>query len=359
MRTIGRILALVFLVFAAVATTSLACRVDAQDASEYADLVRAYRDGNYGAVARLRTMEAAALAAAVDLALSSGEAGLTRDALRGAAMLHTDAWHRDLVDKRNTTVHLDIAERLLSRATDLSRSEIDYARRWYEVAAGLARHLGTKGQAVDLRARGRTRYPLDPSQEKARRSFALGMDIEHDGSTTGRTMSSVGPARPALSDELQLRWWTGAAAQYEAALKADPSYRMAALHLGRVRMLQDKPRDAARLFEDASNSEDPRVAYLAVLFLGSLAEREGRFDEAERQYRAGQQRYPVGQAASIALSQLLSRTARETEARTVLDALLADGRANRVEPLWTYLAPGSGLNDIMAALYELRAEVMR
>jgi glutathionylspermidine synthase len=60
------------------------------------------------------------------------------------------------------------------------------------------------------------------------------------------------------------------------------------------------------------------------------------------------------------LSQLLSRTSREAEARVVLAAFLTDRRGRVVEPLWTYIpSPVVELDDMLATLAELRAEVMK
>jgi hypothetical protein len=81
---------------------------------------------------------------------------------------------------------------------------------------------------------------------------------------------------------MQLRWWSGAATHYVDALEADPDHLPAALHLGRIRMLQGNRPESRRLFQAATRANDEHVSYLAVLFLGSLAERDGNFEEAKR-----------------------------------------------------------------------------
>ena len=65
------------------------------------------------------------------------------------------------------------------------------------------------------------------------------------------------------------------------------------------------PRRAAILFQSALVSPDLSIACLARLFLGSLKERDGHFAEAEALYRDAGRRVPYGQAAPLALAQLL------------------------------------------------------
>jgi tetratricopeptide (TPR) repeat protein len=138
-------------------------------------------------------------------------------------------------------------------------------------------------------------------------------------------------------------------------LQQDPSLHAAALHLGRIRMLQGQRLEAATLFRSALASVDPSVAYLAALFLGSLEEREERFGEAEAFYRDAVRRVPYGQAAPLALAQLLSRTGREVEARQVLAARLQT-RTVIVEPMWAYGPPDE---DPATQIDLLRMEVWK
>ena len=207
----------------------------------------------------------------------------------------------------------------------------------------------------EYRNRGRTRFPPD----RARTSFVRGLALERDGDAKGRPMGSMDPERPN-NDQSQLRWWAGAAEAYVQALQADPAYSPATLHLGRIRMLQGNRTEATRLFQEATRADDGRVSCLAALFLGSLAERDGNFEEAELHYRDGLRRWPPGQSAPVALSQLLSRMGREAEARAVLFELLTSSRGGLVEPLWTYLPPfRMQVGDFLAAFVELRVEALR
>jgi tetratricopeptide (TPR) repeat protein len=328
--------------------------------SAYSDLVASYRAGEAGAVERLIRMSEDAMTDGVNRALQPGDGSLawTWRERRAATMLHTEAWYRGLLDKRTSRADLDLAlaERLMWQVTRDAPAQSEYAQRWYDVVAGLLQHGGRRGLSEEYRNRARARFPPSP----ARRSFLRGLAVERDGSLKGLAFASVSRGRPVESDEIHLRWWSGAARYYLDALEADAEYLPSALHLGRIRMLQGNRRQATQLFQQASRSDDGRVAYLAVLFLGSLAEREGEFEEAERRYRDGLRLYPSGQAAPIALSQILSRIGREAEARAILVALLTSGRGRLVEPLWTYLPPPQmQLGDYLAAFDELRVEVLR
>jgi predicted Zn-dependent protease len=99
------------------------------------------------------------------------------------------------------------------------------------------------------------------------------------------------------------------------------------------------------------------VRYLALMFLGVIAERQARFDDAEKQYRAALDTFRWGQAAPLALSHVLMRAGREQEAHETLAAHFTATRGRVVEPLWTYLA--NPATDLGPSLDQLRAEVWR
>ena len=143
-----------------------------------------------------------------------------------------------------------------------------------------------------------------------------------------------------------------------STLDVDPNYEVAALHLGRVRLLLGQSAEAALRFTRMVDAGDPRIRYLARLFLGNLAEREGRDSEAGSAYRSALSAYPQGQAAAVALSQLFSRSGREPEARASIVEM--SERGDTVEPFWTYLLPARlDLADCQMLLNELRTEVRR
>jgi tetratricopeptide (TPR) repeat protein len=149
-----------------------------------------------------------------------------------------------------------------------------------------------------------------------------------------------------------------AAEAFADALKQDPKLGCAAVHLGRIRMLQGQREEAASLLRTALEDVDPGVSYLAALFLGSIHERNDEFDEAEKQYRNALRRIPWGQSAPLALAELLSRTGRESESRSIVaEHFRLIGTGTIVEPLWTFTAlPG---DDVGTRFDLLRMEVWK
>jgi tetratricopeptide (TPR) repeat protein len=120
-------------------------------------------------------------------------------------------------------------------------------------------------------------------------------------------------------------------------------------------MLQGNAIEAAALFRSALTDVDPAVRYLASLFLGTLEERDQHVDAAEKLYREALNYVPYGQSAPLALSELLSRTGREADARRVLAARLLRINTEVLEPFWAY-----GPEDVPATRFDLlRVEVWK
>jgi tetratricopeptide (TPR) repeat protein len=172
--------------------------------------------------------------------------------------------------------------------------------------------------------------------DAARAQFVRGLGLEYRGAREGRILAPGESATFSRGDGREV-YFVPAAAAFSEALKEDPELLAAALHLGRLRMLDGHRDEAAALFRSALADADPSVAYLGALFLGSLEERAERFDDAERLYRDALTRVPYGQSAPLALAELLSRTGREAEARKALADRLLRVDASVIEPLWTYV----------------------
>ena len=301
-----------------------------QTAPTYRSLVDGYRRIGTTEIEQTLNAPRDATEAAVDAALSPAS-GWTWEDLRGAAMLHTDVALRALAsrDGAATEFHLTAARRLLERTESLSPPQKDFVWRWYMARASqdqIPRRFGHRETARQRtpKSDGGSRPPTGPPPTFATSRPEHSISAVSNSSGRART-KFASPASwqpsPLQSNQLQGTWLTAATALVEA-LKQDPSLHAAALHLGRIRMLQGQRLEAATLFRSALASVDPSVAYLAALFLGSLEEREERFGEAEALYRDAVRRVPYGQAAPLALAQLLSRTGREAEAREVLAARL-------------------------------------
>ena len=98
------------------------------------------------------------------------------------------------------------------------------------------------------------------------------------------------------------------------------------------------------MLRQAAASQDPAIAYLAFLFIAALHEREGALDASAEAYRAAIARFPMGQAAYIALSAVLQRSGHADESRDVLGRVVDAAVASRREPWWSYLAEHRSVN---------------
>jgi hypothetical protein len=94
------------------------------------------------------------------------------------------------------------------------------------------------------------------------------------------------------------------------------------------------------------------------LFLGSLAERDGDWDQAERHYRDAQSILPVGQAAALSLAALLDRRGLASESANTIASMFERTALRQIaDPWWAYF---NGLGqDPDVILRALRTEVSR
>ncbi len=308
--------------------------------SEYRDLAGLYRTAPDEAVARLVHLAPAARAAAM-----KGE--WTWDDLAAAAMLETDAGVTSVRPGDSAGApYLDSAERLLLRGLQAAPQQIAFVLRWYRGVAAVLRLNGalTAAQAIDRR-----RWDLAMHQPQFGRALdvlASGIASEYAGCVDGNT--SKGDPRQFAS----------AAHDFTEALKIDPGLLEAALHLGRIRMLEGDAAEARAAFQRAASSPSRSTAYLANLFLGSLAERNSAWDEAERHYRDAQSILPVGQAAALSLAALLDRRGFADDSAEAIASMFERTALRQIaDPWWAYFnALGRDPDVILRAL---RTEVSR
>jgi hypothetical protein len=328
-----------------------------QDVAPYRRMVDDYR-------ARILTTDQAAaqlqdadLPALVERLTDSTDA-LTPIERRAAAVLHTDVCLYLLKSERHAhaAAHLDVATALLDSAVPTAPADVEFARRWHAIVGGLLHARGAVSLASDLRARAATRFIETTARSQARAAFERGLMAEIQAATAGpisgspRNRSDLVP-RDAVSG---LR---SAAREFETALSLDRELIEAALHLGRIRTLEGSDVEATRWLDRAAAGGLASERYLARLFLGAIAERQGRHSDAEAEYRSALDGFRWGQAAAFALSHLLGRLGRDAEARATLLDHFARTRGHVVEPLWTYVTdPYAHLGQ---SLETLRAEVWR
>lgn len=273
---------------------------------------------------------------------------------KAAAMMHTDA-ARSLLERgqlQTALVQVDTASQLLMKAGPAVRS---YASRWHQATARLLRTRASPAVSEAFLQTARERLPNDSTvlyesailEELVASDTTIPLVVYLPDLNTpppnpnSRNVDSMVRVTREDVDDLRRRRrerLNRATTWLRQSVEADPSNLLARLHLGRLHFLRKQNREALELLGRASNSEDPAVAYLALLFTGALHEREGILDAALQAYRAAIERFPLNHAAYIALSALLQRTGNADESRDILTQVV-DGRAtSRREPWWSYLA---------------------
>jgi tetratricopeptide repeat protein len=327
------------------------------EAHGYRQLVDDYRRYGASAVPRAATLTEDQIASGRKEIAGSWEEQ------RAAAILHTEAM-LTLADGGQLSAashHLDTAASLLDDVIEASPSQSDFAYRWYSLTQRLLRHFRASKLADGLAYRATARFSARYIAARHRLDDALLFELQ--GCEQGMVLSAQGPVEVM---QLSSRWWMSAARLFRELLESDwglPAEEMAALtsmsalHMGRIRMLEGTLDQATPYFERALGAVDPRVRYLAMLFLGSLDERADRLEQAEKRYRDAMAGYPWGQAAHLALAQILSRTGRDDEARTTLLDRFGRPDERLIEPLWTYVIRPE--EELPKLFDELRAEVWR
>jgi hypothetical protein len=319
----------------------------AQDpADEYREIVSLYRTSPDEAVARVLHVTAGTR----DHGLTDAANAATSwswDDLASAALLETDAALTGLGQGDAAGApHLDAAERLLTRGLQVAPAQVAFVTRWYRGIAAVLRLNGalTAAQSIDRR-----RWNLATRQAQFGRALdalASGIASEYAGCVQGDT--AAGDSREFAS----------AAHDLTEALTIDPALLDAALHLGRIRMLQEANADARALFERAAASPSRSTAYLGHLFLGALAERDAGWDEAERHYRDAQAILPAGQAAALALAALLDRRGLAAESASTIEAMFERTAVRQIADPWSAYFNGLG-QDPDVILRALRTEISR
>jgi tetratricopeptide (TPR) repeat protein len=343
---------------ATVQSVLLACALSLQqpaDLAAYRHVIEAYRDG---AVVNQEPVVSGAASLSIVSRIIDPASGWTAADLAAAAMFHTDRALRlaKVSSHQDAAAHVDAASALLRAALERDPARAAFARRWRSAVVGLLHAAGPAELASRIGPDALPSLAETPLQAEARAAFALGLTEEIRAAVAGplsgklptRNLPVTPEARHALRD---------AARHFQDALARDPADAEAALHLGRVMIVAGRELDADRPLRVAAAAPDRPVRYLAMMFLGAIAERQSRYADGERHYRAALEAFPWGQAAPLALSHVLMREGREAEARAAVARNFTGIGARVVEPLWTYLADPA--TDLGPTLHLLRAEVWR
>lgn len=149
-------------------------------------------------------------------------------------------------------------------------------------------------------------------------------------------------ARPRMDDEATT---TGnlldlAERHFRKALEIDASLVEARVRLGRVLTLRGRLPEARHELARATGetAADPRLGYLAQLFLGRALEEAGQTDAAAGAYEAADRIVPGAQSVALARASLASRRGDAAAARDGIERFFTAhaGQAGAVDPWWTY-----------------------
>jgi hypothetical protein len=186
-----------------------------------------------------------------------------------------------------------------------------------------------------------------------------GMLAEYESTEIAATSFDASVNRLATVMDGRRAFLFEAVKAFEHAVQVMPESDEARTRLGHVDAALHRDQRAVPLLQTASASANERWAYLAMLTLGGIREREHNVSEAERLYRGAIAKVSGAQSAYVALALLQYGTGRRDESAQTFDTLVARNttRGAAADPWWLY-AIGS-VGPPRAALNALRAEARR
>jgi tetratricopeptide (TPR) repeat protein len=248
---------------------------------------------------------------------------LSERPLLAAALLHTDrAWPDD--GRFAFRGEIDAAYALV-RAAELGHTS-SLSRPWL-LAVTLRAHAAADGSlAIHWVEEAARRFPDDAT-------FLLVQGAIEEALCGFSSLGVERPLEVGLAVNARL---TRAKRHYDAALREDPDLHEARLRRGRVRALLGDTGADDDLRYVAEEAMDPRLVYLARLFLGRLLEVRGKAAEAANEYRAAADAFP-GRTAHLALSHLLTRQGRNPRfPRRELEKAVGNRPQDIVDPFRDY-----------------------
>jgi tetratricopeptide (TPR) repeat protein len=284
------------------------------NAEAYLAVVREYRGGNPNtAIERLMRLPANDVERGLDALAHDSEPTLVQP----AAALHTE------IAIRRAGLSGPARFEQLSRARALvGRGVVTPAfRRMWSVAVGV--YLAAEGFLEELDAhvkRSRASLPDDPE-------INMLSGIAHEMHTSLRV-------RPGESPGNRRRLLAAAEQDFRDVLARQADRREAQLRLGRVLQEGGDRREARRLLEPLVAEADPRLSYLAALFLAAGVDGDGDAAGAARWYERATAILPLAQSARVGRSELYARAGRRAEAAQVLRVTITTPSTS--DPWWVY-----------------------
>ena len=331
------------------------------DLSPYRALVDVYREGRTAeAVDGVLALEAEALVQIADTVrdLDTRVTGTDRypDAnervFRAAAMLHVDAADAlsSMGRERAATFQIELATRWADFRARSPEPDGSFRRRWYRgVGLLLFDRLGWR-DALSFVDRACEAVPDDVPL------LTIAAWLHEQVALAPASLERGGAAGLREAQGVKRRGLRAAARRANAALAVSADATEAALRLARVRMLLGEAgaaREALLGLVGRTDVPTPH-AYLARLMLGQLyaAAEPGR---AERLFREAGDLLPEGQAARVALGQLLDTQGNRRGAAAVLGLSAGAEQDSSIDPWVDYLmGVGNGPGQAEALRDEVR-----
>ena len=321
--------------------------VAAQDAADYEHLVDIYAAGHLNeAVSVLGRWPREKVTAAVRALESTSRATVGAPArLPAAVMLHTDlAAAITGIDSHLSDFHVGLARNLVGlmlAKKDHASGAREFVKRWYEFAPTLYLATQELQKASWLVREGFTRSPANPilyvysgTIVELRGGAPAGVATAPRGfNANGRTASQL----------------EAAAGEYRRALAVDHHFAVARLRLGWIHFKQRDARARGEIEAALADATDAPTKYMAHLFLGAVAERDGRLADALGEFEEAKAIGPAYQTAYVAICRVAEALGDAERAQRAAAAFV--GIEKREDPWWDYQL--GGLN--MAALDWLRA----
>jgi tetratricopeptide (TPR) repeat protein len=295
-----------------------AAGLGAQPANDYLGLVNQYASGDANlAITQLASWQRLIVAESVH----RSTAKLQPQLRAAAAMLHTDVALVTLDSLPALSgFHLETARRLLKNLGNRP----EFLQWWYELVSTMYASRGSMDEALAAVREGLSRFPRDAALH-----VTSGVLIEMrlsfvEGDLQGLPRVHIGSRR-----EL-----TAAAAEYRQALEIDSELSPAWLRLGWVHFLLQDERASGEIAAALDRATDTRTRYLAHLFLGAVAEREGRLLDARREYEAARDAGVTYQTPYVAISRIEEALGHHAMAHEVAEAWASLPRTD--DPWWDH-----------------------
>jgi tetratricopeptide (TPR) repeat protein len=335
---------------AAIVLSGFALSARAQDVAQYLALARQYAAGQGDtATARLGAWSLHDVEAAASRATDTGS---VHD-LMAAAMLHTDLANT-IIDTQPEAARFHF-NKALSALTVAGyrigpREHLNpFIRRWFRFVAGVYTSCELLKEAEDQVQTALLRFPTDPQLFVAR-GVILEVAVRKTLVPDWRRDTVFGVSnRHAVEDMM-----TRAGDQFLHALSIDSHNAEAHLHLGWVRFFLADGRAKAELDAALAEARDDGVRYLAHLFLGGLAERENRLEDARREFERARDAGPEYQSPYVALSRIEQALGHDDRARELALTALRLDKLDGDDPWWDHR-----IGFDRESLYWLRDEVRR